>query len=89
MFDITNAESFEHLEQWKSNFLDKAMPKDPKTFPFFVFANKKDRASERQVNASLYKEWAKKNNDLPLEETSALDSHNIERAFDSIASKLL
>jgi len=29
VFDITNYASFEHLSTWKSNFLEKAMPKDP------------------------------------------------------------
>ena len=27
--DITNYESFENLQSWRSNFLEKCMPKDP------------------------------------------------------------
>ena len=89
MFDITNPVSFEHLTNWKNNFIEKAMPKDPASFPFFVFGNKKDREADRSVRPANVKEWLKKNNNIPFEETSALDSHCIEKAFDSIAQKLL
>jgi Ras-related protein Rab-7A len=57
VFDITNNDSFDHLPFWKSNFLDKATPKDPKTFPFFVFGNKKDMERDRTVSVSKYREW--------------------------------
>mmetsp|Transcript_19042 Transcript_19042/g.26426 ORF Transcript_19042/g.26426 Transcript_19042/m.26426 type:complete len:87 (-) Transcript_19042:156-416(-) len=65
------------------------MPKDPVTFPFFVFGNKKDKADERQVPKQRIDEWLQKNNDLPYDETSALDGSNIEAAFNKIASSLL
>ena len=35
------------------------------------------------------KEWAKKNNNIPFQETSAMDSHCIEKAFDKIAHEML
>ena len=35
------------------------------------------------------KDWLKKNNNLPFEETSALDSICIEKAFEKIANGLL
>lgn len=47
VYDITNAASFDRLATWKQNFLDKALPKDPTNFPFFVFGNKKDKENER------------------------------------------
>ena len=49
VYDITNFKSFENLNIWKSEFLLKAMPKDPSAVPFFVLGNKVDRVSERQV----------------------------------------
>ena len=61
------------------------MPKEPKHFPFFVFGNKKDKEAERQIHNSSIKEWVKKNNNIPYQETSALDSVCIERAFEKIA----
>ena len=42
VFDLTSYESFDHLDSWKQNFLEKCMPKDPANFPFFLFGNKKD-----------------------------------------------
>ena len=89
VYDITNAASFEHLVAWRQNFLDKAVTKNPQTFPFFVFGNKLDRGNERQVRIDTAKEWAKKNNNLPWQETSALDSHCIEKAFNKIANEML
>ncbi len=49
MYDITNSRTFENLAIWKQDFLVKANPKDPDNFPFFVFGNKVDKASERKV----------------------------------------
>jgi Ras-related protein Rab-7A len=70
--------------------LDKALPKDPSTFPFFVFGNKKDKENERQVSQQQAKEWIKKQvTPVPWEETSALDSLCIEKAFDKIANTML
>jgi hypothetical protein len=34
-------------------------------------------------------EWLKKNNDIPYEETSALDGSNVEVSFNRIAQQLL
>lgn len=65
------------------------MPKDPSSFPFFVFGNKKDREAERSVGQQQARDWCKKNNGIPWEETSALDSHCIEKAFDRIAHIML
>ncbi len=36
--------------------------------------SKKDREKERMVPQSMVKDWLKKNNGIPFEETSALDS---------------
>ena len=42
VYDITSITSFRSVETWRQNFLDKAMPKNPETFPFFLLGNKKD-----------------------------------------------
>jgi Ras-related protein Rab-7A len=49
VYDITNPKSFDNLEVWKQDFLIKANPKNPENFPFFLFGNKSDKASERSV----------------------------------------
>jgi Ras-related protein Rab-7A len=53
--------------------LVKANPKDHENFPFFVFGNKLDKANERKVPQKKVEEWLRKNNDIPYEETSALE----------------
>lgn len=73
VYDITNQKSFENLDIWKQDFLIKAGPKDPENFPFFVFGNKIDRENERKVPQKKVEEWLKKNNEIPYEETSALE----------------
>ena len=89
VYDITNQKSFENLTVWKQDFLIKANPKDPDNFPFFVFGNKIDKKHERKVPQSKVDEWLHKNNDMPYEETSAMDGSNVELAFNRIASQLL
>jgi len=37
----------------------------------------------------MVKDWAKRNDDMPYEETSALDGTNIEKTFEKIAHDLL
>jgi len=53
VYDITNARSFENLTVWKQDFLVKANPKDPESFPFFVFGNKVDKANDRKVSITI------------------------------------
>ena len=59
VYDITNQKSFENLSIWKQDFLIKANPKDPENFPFFVFGNKVDRATERKVSFILTRKFPK------------------------------
>lgn len=50
VFDLTNQESFNNIRNvWKIDFLNKAMPKEPESFPFFLMGNKADLDEEREV----------------------------------------
>ena len=49
VYDITNRQSFDNLQTWKSEFFEKSMPKDPNNVPVFVLGNKIDLAHERAV----------------------------------------
>eukprot|EP00347_Sterkiella_histriomuscorum_P019947 403339683 len=89
VYDITNARSFENLNIWKQDFLVKANPKNPENFPFFVFGNKLDKADERKITVQRVEEWLQRNNNMPYEETSAIEGSNVEVAFNRIASQLL
>jgi len=57
-------------------------------FPFFLFGNKKDKEVDRSVPADKARAWAKQHG-IPWEETSALESLCIEKAFDRIAHIML
>jgi Ras-related protein Rab-7A len=85
VYDITNARSFENLALWRQDFLVKANPKDPDNFPFFVFGNKADKAPERKIPIKQVEDWLSKNNNMPYEETSALEGSNVESSFNNIA----
>ena len=50
-----------------------------------MFGNKIDKANDRKVPQKKVEEWLRKNNDIPYEETSALEGSNVEVAFNRIA----
>ena len=90
VYDLTSGKSFENLGTWKSDFINKAGPRDPENFPFFVIGNKADKAkTDRKVNLEYVEAWRKHNNNVPYEETSALDGTNVDQAFTSVAKHLL
>jgi len=84
VFDLTNKQSFDHLGTWRSEFLDKSMPKDPTTFPFFVIGNKSDMVDERVVPETLIQGYLEGNKSEAFFETSASNGSNIEELFNSI-----
>ena len=89
VYDITNRLSFEHVDNWKQNFLTKSMVKEPETFPFIVLGNKMDMAnsdpSTRCVSESELGEWCQTNGAHSGLETSAKENHNVEKAFLDLA----
>lgn len=90
VYDITSPKSFESLATWKDDFLTKAGPRNPETFPFFLFGNKADRAStDRKIPTDVVEKWRANNNNLPYEETSALEGTNVEASFYRVARSLL
>ena len=59
VFDITKNESFEHLSQWKEDFLKHSNTECPNTFPFVVIGNKCDQSEDRTVQAIKAVQWCK------------------------------
>ncbi|TNV76472.1 hypothetical protein FGO68_gene10383 [Halteria grandinella] len=91
VYDITSQRSFDNLSQWKSDFINKAGPREPERFPFFLIGNKSDKAEEGQRKVSLddVEKWRKQHNNMPYEETSAMKGSNIDETFLSVAEYLL
>eukprot|EP00826_Nyctotherus_ovalis_P049026 TRINITY_DN5855_c0_g2_i3.p1 TRINITY_DN5855_c0_g2~~TRINITY_DN5855_c0_g2_i3.p1 ORF type:complete len:150 (+),score=52.86 TRINITY_DN5855_c0_g2_i3:73-522(+) len=80
VYDITNAKSFEALDNWRAEFLKTSGSKCPDSFPFIVLGNKCDKEEERKVDREKGKEWAK-SNAVAFFETSAKDCIEVEEAF--------
>eukprot|EP01059_Diplonema_ambulator_P031972 TRINITY_DN6056_c0_g1_i1.p1 TRINITY_DN6056_c0_g1~~TRINITY_DN6056_c0_g1_i1.p1 ORF type:complete len:214 (+),score=52.97 TRINITY_DN6056_c0_g1_i1:33-644(+) len=91
MFDLTDSNSFSHLNSWRDEFNLQTQSDDK---PFFLIGNKCDMPDNRQVTQKSAISWcAKESNNpegkpIPYYETSALDSSNIDQVFYDIAVTL-
>eukprot|EP00483_Globobulimina_turgida_P006451 UN06461 len=90
VYDVTNKESFKHLEKWKEDFLDTGKPKMEEKYPFIVFGNKSDLpAHKKKVYKNEVNQWCNNNNNIPFFEVSAKENYNIEQGFVRIAKLAL
>lgn len=87
VFDVTDPNSFQHLDSWHDEFLIQASPRDPDHFPFIVLGNKCDL--DNKVSRNRAEMWCKSKNDIPYYETSAKDGHNVDAAFQAVAKLAL
>lgn len=101
VYDITDAASLEHLDHWKSEFLNQVggtannMMGSAPPFPFVVLGNKVDKELDRQVPLQAALEWcystgstsAAFGGSAPLThmETSAKTAANVDDAFQELA----
>lgn len=83
MFDVTRKQTFDCLDQWRSAFLIQSNQEGNNKFPMLLLANKID-LENRQVSTGNAEEWSQKYN-MPLLETSAKESINVDKAFQEIA----
>ncbi|KAJ3432210.1 rab7b [Anaeramoeba flamelloides] len=88
VYDVTEPQSFEHLEQWRDEFLIQASPQDPESFPFVVIGNKIDK-EDRKVQQKRVQAWCENKQNIPFFETSAKDSTNVNNAFEQVAKNFL
>eukprot|EP01083_Nonionella_stella_P001821 5237_1 len=86
VYDLTQQETFQKIDEWRSNFLDLANEK-PEEFPILLLGNKYDLSSnQRQVQINDVKEYSQQNN-MIFYETSAVNGHNIEQAIRAISDR--
>ena len=82
-YDVTNKETYEKLSVWIQNINEKADASVVK----FLIANKVDLLDDRVVTTEEGKAIAKQF-DMQYLETSALTSHNVKEAFESLIEKV-
>jgi len=85
VFDVNTASSFEHLDNWRDEFLVQAGPRDPENFPFVVLGNKIDLEHQRVVSTKRAQAWCQSKNNVPYFETSAKEAIHVDQAFQTIA----
>ncbi|ELP88073.1 rab7, putative [Entamoeba invadens IP1] len=88
-FDVTNRESFNHLEKWKNDFIEGANLTNPGSVPIFVVGNKIDcDPNTREVSEEQAMEWCKLHNHQYFE-TSALNASNVGDFFNALATEVV
>lgn len=87
VFDLTQADTFQHLSSWMDEFNLQAGKRD-----CVLIGNKSDLQEKRAVKDTLAKQWCDKNkedNEISYFETSAKDDLGVEQAFLSVAKAAL
>ena len=85
VFDLTNHDTFSHIENWRNDFLSSLNPPDPNTYPFILVGNKNDLNDKIQVNNDEIEAYCKEHNNMPYFSTSAKDDINLEETFAKVA----
>lgn len=95
VFDITNRESYEGIEQWKNNFIESIvhyenLDHSQIEIPILLVGNKLDLGGQnkREVEArEVRADWVDSGEAIEYIETSALNLTKVERLFTSIAEQ--
>ncbi|XP_030329713.1 ras-related protein Rab-25 isoform X2 [Strigops habroptila] len=83
VFDITKHQTYDVVERWLKELYDHAEP----SIVVMLVGNKTDLAQAREVPTEEARMFAD-NNGLLFVETSALDSTNVEQAFETILKEI-
>ncbi|KAL7712690.1 Ras-related protein Rab-7b [Entamoeba marina] len=84
--DVTVAESFDHLEVWKKEFISGGNPNDPESFPYVIIGNKVDcEPANRAVSSDQLRQWCTSNG-YEFFECSAKTGWNVDAAFTQAAT---
>ena len=85
VFDLTDKSSFENIEFWRKEFLDKLQPPEGDEYPFILIGNKSDMENFPFVKEDDIKEYCSSHYDMPYFSCSAQTGDNVEEAFTKMA----
>ena len=86
--DLTNLETFNHLESWRDALISVIQSDGIENFPFVLFANKADLEQERRVSPEEVKAFGEKLK-CKVFEVSAKTGQNVEKGFVEVLRKYL
>ena len=84
VFDLSNADSFKTIENWRTEFLEQLNPPDASTYPFILLGNKSDLKDKIQISQEEIDNYCQEHNNMPFFMTSAKDNINLEEAFNKV-----
>ncbi|CAD8148356.1 unnamed protein product [Paramecium octaurelia] len=84
VFDITNSESFDALQDWIKHARDFSKP----SIQIIIIGNKADLDKERTISEQTAKQFCQEN-DVQYIETSATTGYQVNEAFTQITTRVL
>ncbi|CAD8070029.1 unnamed protein product [Paramecium primaurelia] len=84
VFDVTNSDSFEALQEWIKHARDYSKP----SIQIIIIGNKIDLEKERVISEQSAKQFCQEN-DVQYVETSATTGYQVNEAFTQITIKIL
>ena len=85
IFNLKEKSSFEQIEFWRKQFLEKLQPLDGEEFPFILIRNMSDIQNVSFVKDEDIQDYCLSHNDMPYFSCSGKTGDNVEDAFTKIA----
>ena len=89
VFDQTEVQSFERVENWRKRFLEILNPPEDDKFPFVLLGNKNDLKDKIKTKQEDIDDYCQKHNNMPYFSVSAQSNTNIDEAFYKVAELAL